>query len=114
MNLHLLSLFLDEDRFHEATSFLPERWLPEAVKDASSPFYNDDRASVQPFSIGPRACIGRSLALAEARTILARMVWAFDIEEADTEAGKRVWEAEKTFMIVEKQPFEIKLKIRRQ
>jgi cytochrome P450 len=112
--MFILGLYMDKDRFYKPTSFLPERWLPEAIKNPSSPFYNDDRAAVQPFSVGPRSCIGRPLALAEARTILAKLVWAFDIEEVDTKAGRRAWEEEKTYSIIEKQPFEIKLKIRKQ
>jgi cytochrome P450 len=35
---------------------------------------------LQPFSVGPRNCIGRNLALAEMRLILARVLWNFDFE----------------------------------
>lgn len=109
VNMHPLTLFLNERHFFEATSFHPERWLSASVENLKSPFYNDDRAAVQPFSIGPRSCMGKPLALAESRLILARLVLAFDIVEADTEAGRLVWEDQKTFTAVEKQPFEVKL-----
>ena len=37
---------------------------------------------VQNFSFGPRNCIGKYLAWAEMRLVLARMVWTFDISAA--------------------------------
>ena len=39
-----------------------------------------DRAVLQPFHVGPRNCVGRNLALAEMRVILAKMLWHFDLE----------------------------------
>ncbi|KAF2876693.1 cytochrome P450 [Massariosphaeria phaeospora] len=103
------ALFLDPTRFHDPDHFHPERWLPEAIKDPGSPFYDDDRNAVQPFSVGPRSCIGRPLALAEARLILARLIWAFDVEAADTKAGALVWEEQPLFGLIDKQSFEVNL-----
>ncbi|KAI2615017.1 hypothetical protein GGR54DRAFT_614697 [Hypoxylon sp. NC1633] len=51
--------------FHNAASFLPERWFPEASTDPSSPFFNDQRQSAQSFSVRPRSCLGQHLAWAE-------------------------------------------------
>lgn len=45
-----------EWNFKYARSFIPERWL-ESAKD--SEFRNDDKAAIQPFSYGPRSCIGK-------------------------------------------------------
>jgi cytochrome P450 len=111
--VHPLSLVFNESYFFEATSFHPERWLPQAIENHESPFYNDKRNAVQPFSIGPRSCIGRPLALAESRLTLARLIWAFDMDEADTQAGRLVWEQQRSFTVVEKQPFEVRLVPRR-
>jgi cytochrome P450 len=62
--------------FTEPTLFAPERWL-------SSPpnkFANDNLAIVQPFSFGPRNCLGKNLAYAELRLVFAKMLFNFDIE----------------------------------
>lgn len=45
-----------EWNFKHARSFIPERWL-ESAKNTE--FANDDKAAVQPFSYGPRSCIGK-------------------------------------------------------
>ncbi|KAF2195526.1 cytochrome P450 [Zopfia rhizophila CBS 207.26] len=110
VNLHPLSLCFDPSRFYDPQSFHPERWLPKTIRNSTSPFYNDDRNSVQPFSIGPRSCIGRPLAMAELMLTLARMVWSFNLKEVDeTNAGRLEWESQRTFTVVEKKPFEVKL-----
>ncbi|KAI4087054.1 MAG: hypothetical protein LQ344_007058 [Seirophora lacunosa] len=72
--------FWSPRHFHEAAKFHPERWLSESRNNPSSPFYNDDRAVFRPFSVGPRACLGRNLAYKETRLILAQVLWNFDID----------------------------------
>ncbi|TAQ90989.1 hypothetical protein B7494_g721 [Chlorociboria aeruginascens] len=67
--------------FHDPNNFYPERWLSSS-DDPSSPFYNDDKKARQPFSYGPRNCIGINLAYAEMRILLARLVWEFDLVRA--------------------------------
>ncbi|KAL6855679.1 cytochrome P450 [Trichoderma novae-zelandiae] len=54
-------------------SFIPERWLGDAR------FSSDPKDVVQPFSYGPRNCIGKNLAYAEMRLILAKIMWNFDL-----------------------------------
>lgn len=41
--------------FVRPESFAPERWLPEGAIE----FENDNKAAFNPFSVGPRACLGR-------------------------------------------------------
>ncbi|KAL0934929.1 cytochrome P450 [Colletotrichum truncatum] len=85
--------------------FIPERWLGEDPE-----FANDKRDASQPFQYGPRACIGRNLAYAEMKLIIARLVWQFDIQNA-TEGD---WMgSQKVFMVWEKTPLWIKLLPRR-
>ncbi|CAG9996205.1 unnamed protein product [Clonostachys byssicola] len=53
--------------FKDPDSFVPERWLGDPRYDS------DKKGAFQPFSVGPRNCIGKKL-------ILAKMIWSFDIE----------------------------------
>ncbi|KAJ0308585.1 hypothetical protein Brms1b_009463 [Colletotrichum noveboracense] len=80
--------------------FIPERWLG---KDPE--FAGDKRDASQPFLLGPRMCVGRNLAYAEIRVIIARLVCQFDIENVT----KEDWMDQKVFMAWEKMPLWIKL-----
>jgi len=64
----------DEMNFKNADSFVPERWLGD------EDYANDKRQGCQPFSFGPRNCLGKNLAYAEMRLVLAKFVWTFDLE----------------------------------
>jgi cytochrome P450 len=88
--------------FKDPNSFAPERWLGDEK-------YTDDRRSVlQPFSMGTRNCIGQNLAWAEMRTILARLVWNFDMELLPESEG---WdEGQKIYVLWHKPPLMVKLK----
>jgi cytochrome P450 len=86
---------------------MPERWLPDAREDHTSPFFNDQLDIIQTFSVGPRSCIGKSLAWAQMRLILSKLVWAFDIEAAKGHVLR--WEELRTFSIVEKKQIRVKL-----
>jgi len=66
--------------FTRATEFCPERQL------GSDPeFQHDKLKAIRPFSVGPRDCLGKSLALAEMKIILARVVFNFDLQLLDQE-----------------------------
>ncbi|KAI1761905.1 cytochrome P450 [Hypoxylon sp. FL1150] len=100
----------DPALFHRPTSFLPERWLPAAGTDTNSPFLNDQRQAIQPFSVGPRSCMGQHLAWAEMRLILSKLLWNFDFEAVE---GKTLrWEKLRTFLLVEKEPIQVMIKLR--
>ena len=45
------------ENFHRPDDFCPERWLKEG-REKDSPFRNDSLGVVQPFSHGPRTCLG--------------------------------------------------------
>jgi cytochrome P450 len=65
---------------------------------------------MQPFSIGPRSCMGQHLAWAEMRLILSKMLFTFDFEAVE---GKTLqWEDLRTFLLVEKKPIHVRLKPR--
>lgn len=89
-----LSCYRSSCNFVDAMSFRPERWLRENQKDASP---GDNFAAFQPFSFGPRSCLGKNLARAEMSLLLARILWRFDLELVETEKGmswldrQRIW-----------------------
>jgi len=73
--------YRDPHNFHRPAAFLPERWLPGTRDQA--PFDADSRAAVQPFSFGPRNCLGKNLAKAEMRLIVAKLLWQYDVKLVD-------------------------------
>lgn len=58
--------------WEEPESFIPERWLDEK-------YASDAKKASQPFSLGPRGCIGRNLSYMEQRLVMGRLLWNFDI-----------------------------------
>lgn len=53
MGVHIYSVQRQEEDFPDANSFQPERWMD---KEAQS---NNNKKAANPFSIGPKACIGK-------------------------------------------------------
>ncbi|KAF3803795.1 Isotrichodermin C-15 hydroxylase [Colletotrichum gloeosporioides] len=89
-------VFHNPDHFTLPDSFIPERWLDDPR------FSGDRKEAFQPFSVGPRNCIGRNLAYAEMRLIVARMVWNFDMRIAEDSKG---WDdRSQAFLLWEKGP----------
>ncbi|PYH70638.1 cytochrome P450 [Aspergillus vadensis CBS 113365] len=107
--VHPLAAYKSASNFYAPEHYLPERWLPEAKTDPSSPFFSDNREVLQPFSTGPRNCIGRNLALAEMRLILSRLLWNFDLELSEESTQ---WSDQKTFTLWEKPALMCKLSLR--
>ncbi|KAF2790391.1 cytochrome P450 [Melanomma pulvis-pyrius CBS 109.77] len=100
----------DPTYFHSSLSFCPERWLPEASSNPKSEFFNDQRQAINPFSVGPRNCMGQHLAWAEMRLILSKLLWNFDFESIEGKTFK--WEELRTFLLVEKKPMEVRINVR--
>jgi cytochrome P450 len=65
--------------FARSTEFCPERYLD----DIEPEYKNDKQKSVRFFSVGPRDCVGKGLALSQIRIILARILFNFDLELED-------------------------------
>lgn len=88
--------------FHKPLEFHPERFL------GAEEFKDDNFAVLNPFGIGPRNCIGRNLAYAELRLILAKLLWSFDLELDERSRG---WmEQQKVFLLWEKGPLYVRIK----
>ncbi|KAL9125918.1 MAG: hypothetical protein Q9217_004953 [Psora testacea] len=84
------SSYRDPKNFYRSDDFLPDRWLPESRDKA--PFRGDKRACLQPFSFGPRNCLGKNLARAEMRLIMARLLWRYDVALVE---GGGEWQSQK-------------------
>ncbi|KAF6229935.1 hypothetical protein HO133_004272 [Letharia lupina] len=88
--------------FRDSESFVPERWLGDVR------YAGDRREASQPFNIGPRGCIGRNLAYAEMRIILARVLFEFDLELM--ESSNSWLEDLKNFTLWQKDPLMVRLR----
>lgn len=53
ISVHQLSSYRDEDNFKHASQFRPERWMGDVE------FKDDNQGAFEPFSVGPRNCIGK-------------------------------------------------------
>ncbi|OCK73119.1 cytochrome P450 [Lepidopterella palustris CBS 459.81] len=88
--------------FLEPESFIPERFLGEPR------FNSDNKKALQPFSTGIRNCIGRNLAYAEMRLILARIIWNFDMELS---SDSQDWANQEMYILWDKGPLNVKLRL---
>ncbi|RYP29493.1 hypothetical protein DL767_006683 [Monosporascus sp. MG133] len=92
---HAPELWADPKSFH------PERFLGDPR------FANDRLDAMQPFSTGPRNCIGKNLAYAEMRLILAKIAFNFDLRLA--EESRHWMKDQKAFMAWAKPPLLVHL-----
>lgn len=70
---------LKDESFHDATSFVPERWLTPLPAGAGK---HDPRAALA-FGSGPRVCPGRALSLMEGAMVGAMVARDFDVSLVD-------------------------------
>ncbi|KAH8648613.1 cytochrome P450 [Xylariales sp. PMI_506] len=92
------------DLFVDPEEFRPERFVGD------DPRYKDDRLdAVQPFIVGFRDCVGRNLAYAEMRLILAKLLWHFDMRLA--EESKNWVAVQKNYLLWEKPPLYVHLDV---
>jgi len=89
--------------FAEPESFVPERMFHEH----DTKFDMDRRAVVQPFSAGPRNCIGKNLAISEMKLILARIIFNFDLELVEKKSN---WFDQKVYTLWQKHPLMVRVK----
>jgi benzoate 4-monooxygenase len=71
-----------ESLFKNATSFVPERWMPDN-KNVTEEERRNLKDYYLPFSLGGRACIGRNMGYMEMALSVAAMVLAFEWELAE-------------------------------
>ncbi|KAL2884340.1 hypothetical protein SGCOL_000281 [Colletotrichum sp. CLE4] len=87
--------------FKDPEAFIPERWIP-------GPDYEPNTKDVvQPFSIGPRNCIGINLTWHEMRLILAKTLWSFDLSLCQESEN---WSDQRAYILWEKHPLMVTIK----
>ncbi|KAK3661299.1 hypothetical protein LTR56_000422 [Elasticomyces elasticus] len=96
--------YRSENNFARPNDFVPERWLDNPAAE----FKNDSRDALQPFMVGPRGCIGKSLAYAEMRLLFAKMLYNFDFGLADP--TEDWYGGLRSFMVWERTPLRIRLR----
>lgn len=104
-------------------NFCPERFLPTSHEYYDEQFDKDVKSAFQPFSTGTRNCIGqkyakeitsvthielifrRSVASAQMRVILARLLWKFTLHlHGDVEEN---WLDQKAWLVFEPTPLNV-------
>lgn len=123
--------YRNETNFRDEGVFAPERWLgggeigeeegeeqqQQQQQEAGDrgggnkkkggggdPYYAGDARGVhQPFSFGPRNCLGKSMAWHEMRLVFASLLFHFDLEFGDEET-RRSWPDQRTYVVWEKKP----------
>ncbi|KAI1339735.1 isotrichodermin C-15 hydroxylase [Xylariaceae sp. FL0016] len=118
------TIFRNAKYFDRPHDYIPERW----IADESTGYTHEDvklgQTVFQPFSLGPRHCIARNLALREMTFALARIFYLFDVEPVpnsgrwmgnlpgiDTRNSHFIHEQWDVFTSLEKGP-ELKVKVK--
>ncbi|KAI0395986.1 isotrichodermin C-15 hydroxylase [Xylariaceae sp. FL0594] len=83
-------------------TFDPERFLGSAEEAREA---GNKIEALQAFNVGPRNCIGRNLAYAEMRIILARIIFDFDLKLSDS--SKDWVDRQKAFALWDRIPLEV-------
>ena len=97
--------------FSAPTAFQPERFLNTNNKEDTATTANNTTSVFQPFGMGRHHCLGFKVAWAELRLVLARILYAFDVDAATAEPPGD-FALQKTFLVWEKEPLLVKLRAR--
>ncbi|KAI0482079.1 isotrichodermin C-15 hydroxylase [Xylariaceae sp. FL0804] len=97
-------LFRAPSLWTDPEEFRPERFLGDEK------YAEDAREALRPFSAGTRDCIGQNLALMELRTILARMVFNFNMRRT-SDPNSQNWPRNQRnlYFVWEKSPLPVQL-----
>ncbi|KXT10911.1 hypothetical protein AC579_3487 [Pseudocercospora musae] len=105
-HVHQCSLNHSETKFHRAEEFVAASLLPAAPAE----FARNDKYAFQPFSIEVRNCIGRGLAYAEMRLILAYVLYDLNVKLDPWQTDD--WFEQKSYGVWFKGPLQVRLKAR--
>ncbi|TVY45277.1 Cytochrome P450 monooxygenase [Lachnellula subtilissima] len=92
--------------WHEPRIFHPERFLPASDPRYNAVFEKDVKAAFVPFSTGPRNCLGWKVFMAQARVILAKVLWNFEVEMVGAQED---WLEQKAYLVFEPKPLPVRL-----
>ncbi|PIG69197.1 sterigmatocystin biosynthesis P450 monooxygenase stcL [Aspergillus arachidicola] len=106
VNINHWAAYRSPRNFTLPEQFLPERWLGD-------PRFDEDAKDVfQPFSVGPRNCIGKKFAYDSMKLILAKFLWRFKPTLLDK---SRSWlDHQPTFVSFHQPPLLVDLEIQGQ
>lgn len=79
----LFSLQHNEDYFPDAFVFRPERWIPDEKTGVTGESVAACESAFAPFSIGSRACPGKSLAYLEMSIVMAKVIYLFEVKAVE-------------------------------
>ncbi|KAF2177717.1 cytochrome P450 [Zopfia rhizophila CBS 207.26] len=100
VSVQQLAMYQSAKNFSEPKAFIPERWTGDER------FASDNKFALQPFSYGPRNCLGKNLAYHEMRIILSKVLFHFDLTllpECDN------WTNQEVYTLWQKHPLKVKL-----
>ncbi|RAQ41967.1 sterigmatocystin biosynthesis P450 monooxygenase stcL [Aspergillus flavus] len=101
VSTHHYASYRDAANFTFPEQFIPERWL-----GTDNRFDSDRKDVVQPFSLGPRDCLGKNLAHMEMRLILSKLLFNFDIHLTPESEN---WGQQKMFIVWDKPALMVRL-----
>ncbi|KIM95590.1 hypothetical protein OIDMADRAFT_133798 [Oidiodendron maius Zn] len=111
VSLHSLAAYRSPSNFANPNQFLPGRWIDgveSSERDKNESLSTAFRGIIEPFSVGPRNCLGKNLAWVEMRLILARVLRSFDLELVDNGWNP---DEQKIYTLWEKPRLNVKLKM---
>ena len=100
VGMPMYAAFRSSSNWRSPDRFVPERWTGDPA------YESDKRGALQPFSYGPRNCLGRQLAYQEIRLALAKMAWNFNLELCPESKN---WADQKSFTFWAKPPLWVRM-----
>lgn len=67
--------------WEKAADFQPARWLSGTGESGDALSFDPDAGPSLPFSVGPRGCFGKRLAMTELKILLVKLIGAFEFEK---------------------------------
>ena len=110
IGVSLLNIHVRPENFNLPKEFHPERFLAPDDPRYEATFQSDCLDAFKPFSTGPRNCIGSRLYLAEARVLLARLLWTFDLQLEESNPDS--WLDQKAWLVYEPKALNVRLSSR--